>query len=194
MNEQLQAERTLDLAPDLAIDKSDRSETVDASNSNNVTATQPNGLLFAAALRAKANGSRSIVEDAIFATVDGDDLKAGKSFLDIRHRSKREDRRKPYYSTTITNRSTEQIRIDRFGTYMKKGRALVLHSITGGVFSGQQFQEWYELGNEWLEPGQVVTDPNNHSQVGVFWAYFGTTASGKQFVTGAAWNGKRWWQ
>lgn len=194
MNEQLQAERTLDLAPDLADGKSDERETVDSSNSNNVAATQPNGLLFAAALKAKADGSRSIVEDAIFAKLDWADLKAGKSFLQIQHRSKPEDRRKPYYSTTITNRSTQRVRIDRFGTYIKKGRTLVLHSLTGGVFSGQQFQEWYELGDEWLEPGQVVTDPNNHSQIGVYWAYFGTTASGKQFVAGLAWNGKQWWQ
>jgi hypothetical protein len=171
MNEQLEAERTLNLAPDLA-----------------------NGLLFASALKAKANGSRPIVEDVIFATLDWDELKAGKSLLDVRHQSKPKDRRKPYYSTSITNRSTEQIRIDRFGTYIKKGKTLVLHSITGGFFSSQQFQEWYELGSEWLEPGQVVTDPNNHSQVGVYWAYFGTTISGKEFVTGAAWNGKRWWQ
>jgi hypothetical protein len=193
MNEQLQAELTLDLAADLANGTVEECEIVDSSNIC-VQAVESNGLLFAAALKARASASRPIAEDLIFAALEWSDLKAGKSCLQIQHRSKPDNRRKPYYSTTITNRSTEKIRIDRFGTYLKKGRALVLHSITGGFFGSQQFQEWYQLGDEWLEPGQVVTDPNNHSQIGVYWAYFGTTASGKEFVTGAAWNGKRWWQ
>jgi hypothetical protein len=193
MNEQLPAKRILNFVPDLTNGQSEEGETVD-SRPSSVKATQSNGLVLASVLPADANSSCPIVENVIFATLDWADLKAGKSFLDIRHQRKPEDRRKPYYSTSITNRSSERVRIDRFGTYIQKGQTLVLHSITGGFLSSQQFQEWYELGNEWLEPGQVVTDPNNHSQVGVYWAYFGTTASGKQFVTGATWNGKRWWQ
>jgi hypothetical protein len=154
-----------------------------------------NGCEFATALKARADGLRPIVEDVIFATLDWADLEAGKSWLEIQHDRNREDRQKPYYATSITNRSTEKIRIDRFGTYIQTGKTLVLHSITGGFFSCQQFQEWYNLGNsEWLEPGQVVGDPNNHSNLGVYWAYFGTTASGKQFVAGAPWSEKPWWQ
>ena len=154
-----------------------------------------NGCEFATALKARADGLRPIVEDVIFATLDWADLEAGKSWLEIQHDRNHEDRQKPYYATSITNRSTEKIRIDRFGTYIQTGKTLVLHSITGGFFSCQQFQEWYNLGNsEWLEPGQVVGDPNNHSNLGVYWAYFGTTASGKQFVAGAPWSEKPWWQ
>jgi hypothetical protein len=61
--------------------------------------------------------------------------------------------------------------------------------------SAQQFQEWYELGaSEWIEPGQVVTDPNNHSNLGVYWTYSGTTANGQKFIAGAVWKGKAWWK
>jgi hypothetical protein len=123
------------------------------------------------------------------------DLKVGKNWLEIQHSNYGRDRHKPYYSTNITNRSTEKIRIDRFATYARKGDSLVLYSITGGFFSDQQFREWYELGNSnWIEPSQVVTDPNNHSNLGVYWIYFGSTASSQQFVAGSLWNGKPWWQ
>jgi hypothetical protein len=133
--------------------------------------------------------------DTSFTTVNLADLKAGKSFLDIKHHCEPGEPPKPYYSTSITNRSAENLRIDRFATYIPKDKTIVLYSITGGVFSAQQFQEWYELGqNLWIEPGQTVTDPNNHSNVGIYWAYFGTTASGQQFVAGAQWLGKPWWQ
>ncbi len=123
------------------------------------------------------------------------DLKAGKNWLDIQHSNYAKDRQKPYYATNIINRSSEKIRIDRFATYTQLGDTLVMHSITGGFLTSQQFQEWYDLGKSiWIKPGQVVTDPNNHSNIGVYWVYFGTTASGQHFVAGSAWNGKPWWQ
>jgi hypothetical protein len=167
----------------------------DKSGKSRLEHTDAKGLLFASAIKAKSDGSRPIVEDVIFATLDWADLKVGKNFLDIQHHRNRKDRQKPYYSTSITNRSTEKIRIDRFGTYTQKGQLLVLHSITGGFFSRQQFQEWYDLGqSEWIDPGQVVTDSNNHSNLDAYWGYFGTTASGERFVAGAPWHGKSWWQ
>ncbi|WP_309738462.1 MULTISPECIES: hypothetical protein [unclassified Chamaesiphon] len=176
-----------------------------------VATDKTKGQQFAAALKAKYDGTRPLIEDVIFATVELADLQAGKSYLEISHHPNRDsvgvgeasalaeasrnENRKPYYTTKITNKSTQRIRIDRFGTYVQKGHTLVLHSLTGGFLSAQQFQEWYELGaSEWLEPGQVVTDPNNHSNLGVYWAYSGTTADGKKFVAGAAWVGKRWWK
>jgi hypothetical protein len=134
--------------------------------------------------------------DLIFASIELTELKLGNTLLRVQHSTERPNRHKPYYSTIITNRSTEKIRIDRFGTYIRKGRAIVLHSITGGYFSPQQFQEWYGVGGHaWLEPGRSVTDPNNHSNLNLYWAYTCTTASGRQFVAGAPWRGsKSWWQ
>jgi hypothetical protein len=134
--------------------------------------------------------------DLIFASIELTELKLGNTLLQVQHSAERAHRHKPYYSTTITNRSTEKIRIDRFGSYTRTGKAIALHSITGGYFSAQQFQEWYEVGGDgWLEPGRSVTDPNNHSQLALYWAYTCTTASGRQFTAGAPWRGtKSWWQ
>jgi len=81
---------------------------------NSMESTPANGLQFATALKARSDGSRPTIEDVIFATVDWADLKVGTSFLDVQHCWNREDRQQPYYSTSITNRSTEKIRIDRF--------------------------------------------------------------------------------
>lgn len=195
MNDRRQQMHKLDLKLGKKTTKQIDSGTIISSKSR-LEHTDAKGLLFASALKAKSDGSRPIVEDVIFATLDWADLKVGKSFLDIQHCRNREDRHKPYYSTKIANRSTQKIRIDRFGTYTKIGDILTLHSITGGFFSSQQFQEWYDLGqSQWIEPGQVVTDPNNHSNLGVYWAYFATTANGEKFVAGAPWLGiKPWWK
>jgi hypothetical protein len=134
--------------------------------------------------------------DLIFASIELTELKLGNTLLQVQHSTERTNRHKPYYSTTITNRSTEKIRIDRFGTYIRTGKAIVLHSITGGYFSTQQFQEWYDVGDDgWLEPGRSVTDPNNHSNLDLYWVYTCTTASGRQFTAGVPWRGRKsWWQ
>jgi hypothetical protein len=135
-------------------------------------------------------------ESLIFATLNLKELAVGKDFLEIEHFYPRDARNRPYYSTSLTNRSSEKIRIDRFASYSQQDDLLILHTMSGGFASAQQFIEWYNLEeDEWIEPQEVVTDPNNHSNLGVYWAYFGTTESGKTFVAGAPWlGGKPWWQ
>ena len=194
MNEQRQQSQSdLDLC--MTTSKLSRFDEMESEFTSPELAPAKSGAAFASALKAKFDGTRPIVEDVIFATVEWDELTAGKSWLAVSHSQDRDRIDKPYYATSITNRSTEKIRIDRFGTYIQTGKTLVLCSITGGFFSRQQFQEWYELGDsQWLEPGQTVIDPNSYSSRGVYWAYFGTSASGEKFVAGAAWNGKPWWK
>ncbi len=138
--------------------------------------------------------SQPLPEDVIVATLTLADLRVGKNFLDITHTVDANDRQKPYYATNITNRSTEKIRIDKFGTYTLNDDILVLHTMTGGFFSDQQFQELYDLSDGWIEPGKTVTDPNNHSKVGVYWTYFCTTEGGQEFIAGSVWGGKHWWK
>ena len=139
--------------------------------------------------------SQPLPEDVIVSTLTLANFRVGRDFLDIKHTVDASDRQKPYYATNITNRSSEKIRIDKFGTYTLNDDILILHTMTGGFFSEQQFQEWYDLNNDgWLEPGKTVTDPNNHSKVGVYWTYFCTTESGKEFIAGSLWGGKHWWK
>ncbi len=195
MNQQLQQQRGLDLDFCLTTNKFTQRSITANSNRRSLEVREDKGLQFAKAIKAKFDGSRPVVEDVIFATLERSDLKLGQSWLKIEHCLNPEARNKPYYATKITNRSTQRIRIDRFGSYLKIGKTLVLHSITGGFFSSQQFQEWYGLGkNQWIEPGQTVIDPNNHSKLGIYWGYSFTTANGAKFVAAAAWKGKPWWQ
>ncbi len=177
----------------------DRLQTEDKLNLNACMATSPLHNFAGVRAESKPQLERSQSPsvkyfDPICAILNLQELKIGKNFLTIRHTKTPEDRHKPYYSTIITNRSVEKIRIDRFATYVRTGKVLVLHSITGGFFNRQQFQEWYDLRHsQWLEPGQIVTDPNNHSNLGVYWAYFGTTASGQKFTAGEPWRGGKSW-
>jgi hypothetical protein len=190
MNEQLPVARKLNV--DLTTEsKLDRDVGKDLGDSS-VDLMRAKGLMFAMALKARSTGVRPIVENTIFAVVEKAELKAGKAVLEIRHRQQAADRGKPYYASSVTNRSTERIRIDRFGTYIQKGQTLVLHSLTGGFLSAQQFREWYGMDEEWIEPGQTVTDTNSHSNLGVYWVYFGVSQSGKEFVSGAVWKGGGW--
>jgi hypothetical protein len=193
MNEQLQTERKLDLEACMATSKLHRRIEMVNLGEHQLNRSQTPDLPSQLAIEVAVEQDLPIVNT--IDTVSFADLKAGKSFLDIKHHGEPGDPPKPYYSTSITNRSAEKLRIDRFATFTQVNNALVLYSITGGLFSAQQFQEWYELGdNSWIEPGQVVIDPNNHSHLGVYWTYFGTTASGAKFVAGAPWLGKPWWQ
>ncbi len=193
MNEQLQIERKLDLEACMATSKLHRSIDPVNLSEDRLNLTPVHDVSSPMAMEVAIEQDVPIVKT--IATVSFADLKVGKSFLDIKHHRESGDPPKPYYSTSITNRSAEKLRIDRFATYAQTDNGLVLYSITGGLFSTQQFQEWYELGdNPWIEPGQVVIDPNNYSHLGVYWTYFGTTASGQQFVAGAPWVGKPWWQ
>lgn len=190
MNEQLPVASKLNIDLTTGV-KLDRDVSADLGESS-VDLMRAKGLMFAMALKARATGVRPIVEDTIFAAVEKAELKAGKALLEIRHRQQAADRGKPYYTSSLTNRSTERIRIDRFGTYIQKGKTLVLHSLTGGFLSAQQFREWYGVDGEWIEPGQTVTDTSSHSNLGVYWVYFGVTQSGKEVVAGAVWKGGGW--
>jgi hypothetical protein len=138
--------------------------------------------------------SIDLSKDLIFATLDLNELKTGKEFIDIKHHTDARNRHRNYYSTSITNRIQESIRIDRFASYIKTGSVFIMHTTTGGFYSAQQFREWYDLDGLTIAPGQTVTDPNNHGKVGNYWVYFGTTESGQQFVSGSQWMGKPWWQ
>jgi hypothetical protein len=145
MSNQLPEMHKLDLDLCLMTSKLGGIETVNASHSRLAPKSVDN-LPTLIAIRPQADSDVSMIKDIGLETLDWAKLAAGKSWLEIQHGCNPEDRQKPYYATSITNRSTEKIRIDRFGTYTRSGKTLILHSITGGFFSAHQFQAWYELG------------------------------------------------
>jgi hypothetical protein len=115
-----------------------------------------------------------------------DDLELGRVYIQITYeQSATHPRDRSYYATTLKNISTERIRVHRFAGYTRSGDRWRLFTITRQFYSAHEFREWYGLGSsEWIEPGQVATDPNNYGSPPVLWAYYCESASGKQFVAG----------
>jgi hypothetical protein len=115
-----------------------------------------------------------------------DDLESGRAYVQMVYgpcATRPRDRN--YYATTLTNISTERIRVHRFAGYRKCREGWKLFTVTGQFYSADEFREWYGLGSSvWIEPGQAVTDPNNYGSPPVLWAFYCESAFGKQFVAG----------
>ena len=91
-----------------------------------------------------------------------------------------------HYSTTLTNISAKNIRVDAFGGYSRTGDTYRLNTVTGEFFTAKEFRNWYGLGeSEWILPGQSVADRNNYGARPVIWAYQCTTESGEKVLVGA---------
>jgi hypothetical protein len=115
------------------------------------------------------------------------DLKSGEQFLQVTYgRSKAKPNDVNCYSTTLTNRSHQLIRVVRFAAYVPTSRGFELSTVTGGHYSAAEFQNWYGLGtNEWIFPGELVTDHNNYGGIPILWAYHCETEHGEKFIAAA---------
>jgi hypothetical protein len=105
VNQQLQQPRELDR--DLCMTNSSLDPRVTVNPNRVKAADGVKGRQFVAALKAKYDGKRPIIEDVIFATVELADLQAGKSYLEISHHP-HHGSHKPYYETKITNKSPKE--------------------------------------------------------------------------------------
>lgn len=114
-------------------------------------------------------------------------LEFGNRFLEITYEESEAHPGEPgRYSTTIRNISSEPIKVVKFGGYEESQGEYVLHTITDGFFTDEQFRSWYGVsGDGWIEPGDHVCDHNNYGGDDGYWAYFCTTQSGKSFTAGA---------
>lgn len=115
-----------------------------------------------------------------------DELEPGDDYIRVSYgpsATRPQDR--SYYTTTLKNISTERIRVLRFAGYSRTTESWHLSTVTRQFYSAEEFREWYGLeSSEWIEPGKVVSDPNNYGTPPVLWAYYCESASGKQFVAG----------
>ena len=88
-------------------------------------------------------------------------------------------------STTLTNVSGQRLRVLRFAGYVRTPLGWILHTVTGGFFSADEFREWYGLGEgEWIEADGSARDPNNYGGPPVLWAYYCLAEDGTEFVAG----------
>jgi hypothetical protein len=90
------------------------------------------------------------------------------------------------YSTVLTNTASVPWKVTRFGGYNQVGSNWRLGTITGDLFTAEQFQNWYgHTSTEWVQPGDSVVDYNNYGGPGVAWIYECELEDGTEFRAGA---------
>jgi hypothetical protein len=88
-----------------------------------------------------------------------------------------------HFTTTFTNFGARRVRVLRFGAYRKTRQGYVLHTITGTLFTGEDFVSWYAApADGWIAPGQSVSDPANYGAPSTLWAWFCETEDGDRFI------------
>jgi hypothetical protein len=114
------------------------------------------------------------------------DLEEGRKYVHVSYGpSELRPRDRGHYSTTLTNVSGQRVRVLRFAGYKRTPLGWVLHTVTGGFFSAEEFREWYGQGErEWLGPGESACDPNNYGGPPVLWAYYCQAEDGSEFIAG----------
>ena len=119
-------------------------------------------------------------------TLDPRDAARGLELIDVQYSpSPANPDSVSHYSTAVTNRAGEPIRITRFGAFVKLDGEYRLSTVTGSYFSAEEFIQWYQApADGWLPDGFTATDPDNYGSPEVIWAYFAETKSGKKLVTG----------
>lgn len=101
------------------------------------------------------------------------DLTEGNRLLDVTFaRSPARPEDPEAFTVIATNVSEARLRVLRFGGYREAERGrFVLDSAFGRLFDEGEFREWY-LDDDWLEPGESVSDPSAYGARPSLWAYF----------------------
>jgi hypothetical protein len=117
-------------------------------------------------------------------TLDSVQIEFGKAVCQVSHSRLRKDSDgKLIYATTLRNISRQRIRIQRFAGFRRAGRKYLLHTVTGGYYSDDQFIAWYAAPNDgWISAGGQVTGHSNNGSGDGIWAYFGQTEGGNHFI------------
>ena len=91
-----------------------------------------------------------------------------------------------YYSTEITNLTTERVRVLKFGPFLR-GLFGINRDPETGYYSPTQFREWFRIRDPqgWIEPGEQVCDPDNYGRGDGVWAYFFESSGGQRFIATA---------
>jgi hypothetical protein len=117
-------------------------------------------------------------------TLDSVQIAYGKAVCKVSHSRYRKDSEgKSIYATTLQNISRQRIRIHKFAGFSRVGQKYVLHTVTGGYYTDDQFIAWYAAPRDgWIPPGGQATDDNNYGGGDGIWAYFGQTEDGNHFI------------
>ncbi|MBL4636058.1 MAG: hypothetical protein JKY56_19520 [Kofleriaceae bacterium] len=93
---------------------------------------------------------------------------------------------KSHYRTTLRNLTDQPIRVTGFSAaFVKFKRNAPVRLEPGRLYGVDEFVNWYGADEDgWLQPGAIVSDPNNWGAPPVVWIYRCETLDGTNFVTG----------
>jgi len=116
--------------------------------------------------------------------LDSIQIAYGKTVCKVSHsRFRKDPEGKPIYATTLHNISGQRIRVQKFAGFRAVGQQYVLHTVTGGYYTDEQFIAWYAVSADgWIPAGGEVTDDSNYGRGDGIWAYFGQTEDGNHFI------------
>jgi hypothetical protein len=136
----------------------------------------PEGIEY---FESKGNGRNDVL--------DTDELSEGARFARVSFGPSGSRPGQPgYYATSLTNTFDEPFRVVRFGAFSSSGALAQLNTISGDYFSGDDFANWYGVGDDgWIAPGETVADPNNYGGGDGYWVYYCETEKGDAFCVGA---------
>ncbi len=116
--------------------------------------------------------------------LDSVQIAYGKAVCKVNHsRFRKDSEGKSIYATTLRNLSGQRMRIQEFAGFRRVGHKYILHTVTGGYYTDDQFIAWYAAPRDgWIPAGGQATDDNNYGSGDGIWAYFGQTEDGNHFI------------
>ncbi len=98
-----------------------------------------------------------------------DDLKISNSLVELnskeiifKHRFNANHPDKSFYITEITNNSSMDIKVISFAGYEKVDNEFIISTVTGKIYTSEQFVHWYGCDHDFIEVNQKVCDFNNY--------------------------------
>ncbi|MES2943384.1 MAG: hypothetical protein V4772_10990 [Pseudomonadota bacterium] len=111
-------------------------------------------------------------------------LEKGSQYILARHGDYSVKDDKKYYVTSLTNISSQPVRVRKFAGFNHLQGSYLLANFTKAWFTAKDFSDWYGVSaSGWIAPGQTVADTSNWggSDDG-FWAYWCESEDKKRFM------------
>lgn len=115
-------------------------------------------------------------------------MEEGSRRVSVTHGSTAYKDGRMHYSTSLTNNSSQKVRVRMFGGFSKVENSYVLANYTKRWFTAKDFADWFGVtGDGWIKPGETVTDASNWGgNDDGFWAYWCEAEDKRRFIAHAA--------
>lgn len=79
--------------------------------------------------------------------------------------------REERYCTRIRNTGAVPFKINRFAAFHMLDGRYVISTITGDWYTCEQFRNWFNQSQEWINPGEQVADQDNYGYGIGYWVF-----------------------